>query len=240
MPRIHVHERHVLMWLLAATVVTIALGALWLAVGQRTRNKPDTGPTTRLRWMHPDQYSLIADYFDPSVMSLPDARGFSGKAWQHRAPAAPLAYAMDQPPAYLAAPANAALPVLLAEKSISDLAQAGVEGTTALPTNVVAEIVPVTNSVLAVAGVLQGRGILQQPALPVAPPGIPVRGARVLVAVTSAGRVRYAVLERSSGNEALDGAAVAAIRQVWFTPEPTADPLALTWGTVRLVWADCI
>jgi len=227
-PRIHIHERHVLMWLLGATVATIAAGALWLAIGQRTGPKPGTAPTTRLRWMHPGQQALVADYFDPSVMSLPDARGFSGRAWQLRAAVTPPAYAPVNGPVFLALPANAALPVLLAETSISELAQAGTLGAPVPPAQMAPAIGPVTNSVLTVTGVLSGRGILQQPELPVA---------RVLVAVTGDGRVRYAVLERSSGNEAVDGAAVAAVRQVWFAPEPNADPLALTWGAVRVVWA---
>lgn len=239
-PRIHIHERHVLMWLLGLTMATIAAGALWLAVGQRTSHKPVNPPTTRLRWMHPGQASLVADYFDPSVMSLPDARGFSGPAWQRRAPATSPAYEPDRVPAFLAVAAPAALPVLLAEQPIGELAQTGIEGTTFVPAPAAPVSVPVTNSVLEVVGALRGRSILQQPALPVAPPGLAVRGARVLVAVTGDGRVRYAVLDRSTGNEALDSAAVTAVRQVWFVPEPTADPLALTWGAVRLVWAVCI
>jgi len=68
---------------------------------------------------------------------------------------------------------------------------------------------------------------MRSPVLPLA--NAPARTTRVLIAVTGDGRVRYAVLERSSGNEVLDGAAVAAARQVWFAPEPNADPLALTW-----------
>ncbi len=236
-PRIHIHERHVLMWLLGVTIATIAAGALWLAVDQRASHKNDNTPTTHLRWMHSGQYSIIADYFDPSVMSLPDARGFSGKAWQYVSLPTPSAYEPDRPTAFLASPANAALPVLLAEKPISELIQAGVEWTMVEPTNSVSIILPVTNSVLEVTGTLCDRGILQQPVLPLAPTGTPVRGARVLVAVTGDGRVRYAVLEQSSGNETLDGAMMAAIRQVWFAPEPNADPLALTWGVVRVVWA---
>ena len=236
-PRIHIHERHVMMWLLAATVTTIAAGALWLAIAPRTSTKPETTPTTRLRWMHSGQQSLVAEYFDPSVMSLPNARGFSGRAWRHLGPATTTAYEPERAPAFLAFPATAALPVLLVEKPIRDLAQAGTEWTTVAPDNTAPVTVRMTNSVLAAIGTLGGRNILQRPVLPVAPPGIPVRGARVLVAVTGDGRVRYAVLERSSGNETLDGAAVEAVRQVWFAPEPNADPLALTWGAVRLVWA---
>lgn len=236
-PRIHVHERHVLMWLLGVTMTTIAAGALWLAVGQRVGHKSENITTTRLRWMHPNQHSLVADYFDPSVMSLPDARGFSAKAWQHFGSIIPLVYEPDRSLAFLPPLANAALPVLLAEKPISELARSGVELAIVEPTTAEPINVPVTNSVLEVGGALRDRGILQQPSLPFAPPLMPVRGARVLVAVTGDGRVRYAVLERSSGNEALDGAAIAAVRQVLFAPEPNADPLMLTWGAVRLVWA---
>ena len=189
-PRIHIHERHVLMWLLGVTIATIAAGALWLAVDQRASHKNDNTPTTHLRWMHSGQYSIIADYFDPSVMSLPDARGFSGKAWQYVSLPTPSAYEPDRTTAFLASPANAALPVLLAEKPISELIQAGVEWTMVEPTNSVSIILPVTNSVLEVTGTLCDRGILQQPVLPLAPTGTPVRGARVLVAVTGDGRVQ--------------------------------------------------
>ena len=197
------------------------------------------GGTAQIRWMRPGQQSIIADYFDPSAMSLPDPRGFSGAAWRHFAPARQAFYITDRAPAYLPQPAVAPLPVLLPEPPLDQLAQ-----TEITPTILVAEPDPSetvragTNSVLELTGVLCRRRLVQVPVVPLASPA--ARTTRVLIAVTGAGRVQYAVVERSSGNEQLDGAAVAAVRQAWFAPEPNADPLAVTWGAVRLLWAERI
>jgi len=49
--------------------------------------------------------------------------------------------------------------------------------------------------------------------------------------------VRYAVLDKSSGNDALDTEAVEIARQLQFAMESAVDPLELTWGTVRFFWA---
>ena len=238
-PRIRVHERHVLLWLLGATMLAMAMVALWLVFSHRTGQKLAPGGTAHVRWMRPGQHSLVADYFDPSVMSLPDPRGFSGNAWRHVATVPPPSYEPERVPAFLGLPANAPVPVLLPEPPLGELAQTAVApATLATDPEILAPVSPATNSVIEILGALSDRRILQPPVLPLA--SAPSRSTRLLVAVTGAGRVRYAVVERSSGNESLDGAAVAAVRRVWFAPEPDADPLALTWGTVRLVWAERI
>ena len=238
-PRIRIHERHVLMWLLGVTMATIAVGALWLGLNHHEEHKLAPGGSAQVRWMRPGQQSIIADYFDPSVMSLPNPRGFSAAAWRHFAPASQALYVTDRAPAYLPQPPAAPLAVLLPEPALDQLAQ-----TEIVPTIIVTEpdsievIHAGTNSVIELTGALIRRRLVQVPVLPLASPA--ARTTRVLVAVTGAGRVRYAAVERSSGNEQLDGAAVAAVRQVWFAPEPNVDPLSETWGTVRLLWAERI
>ena len=235
-PRIRVHERHALMWLLIASMTAMAMVAVWLLWSHQTRHNLAPGGAAHVHWLRPTQQPIIAEYFDPSVMSLPTLHGFSGNTWRRLSPVTQTAYKPEQPPAFLALPSSEPLPVLLPEPSLGELTQTQItpmaiesESATAIT------IVPVTNSVIEITGALNGRQILQSPVLPLA--STPVRGARVLIAVTSDGRVRYAVLERSSGNENLDSTAVDIARQVWFAPEPNTNPLALTWGTMRLVWA---
>ena len=237
-PRIRIHERHVLMWLLGATLATMAVGGLWLGLSHHEEHKLVPGGTAHVRWMRPGQHSIVADYFDPSMMSLPDRHGFSGTAWRHLAPVAQTAYEPERAPAYLAVPASAPIPVLLSEPSLGVLAQTGIALPSVEPVvDAVATVTALTNSVLELSGQLKERRIVASPVLPLA--GGPARMTRVFIAVAADGRVRYAVLipERSSGNEKLDSAAVEAVRQVRFAPEPNIDPLALTWGAVRLVWA---
>ena len=239
-PRIRIHERHVLMWLLGVTLATMVVGALWLGLGSRHEShKLAPGGAARIRWMRPGQPSLLADYFDPSVLSLPSERGFSGAAWRHVVAVGRNEYQPDQAPAFLALPAPLPLPVLLAEPPLGLLTQVEIAPAAVIPEpgGIVTELAA-TNSALEITGALHGRRIVQAPILPVAEAA--VRATQVLIAVTADGRVRYAVVERSSGNEQLDGAAVAAVRQVWFAPEAMADPLALTWGAAKLVWAERI
>jgi len=239
-PRIRIHERHVLMWLLGVTLATMVVGALWLGLGSRHEpRKLAPGGAARIRWMRPGQASLLADYFDPSGLSLPSERGFSGAAWRHVVSVGHTEYQPEQAPAFLALPAALPLPVLLAEPPLGLLTQVAIAPAAVIPepSGIVTELAA-TNSALEITGALRGRPIVQAPVLPVADAA--VRATRVLIAVTADGRVRYAVVERSSGNEQLDGAAVGAVRQVWFAPEATVDPLALTWGVAKLHWAERI
>ena len=239
-PRIRIHERHVLMWLLGTTLATMVGGAFWLGLSSRhAPHKLAPGGAARIRWMRPGQAALLADYFDPSVLSLPNERGFSGAAWRHVVVAGYTEYRPDQSPAFLAMPAVQPLPVLLAEPALGLLTQVEIAPATVIPEPVgLMTELAATNSALEITGPLSSRRIVQVPVLPVA--GAAVRMTQILIAVTADGRVRYAVVERSSGNEQLDGAAVAAVRQMWFAPESATDPLALTWGAAKLLWAERI
>ena len=240
-PRIRIHERHVLLWLLGVTVTTMVVGGLWLGLG--TRHEPHKlapGGAARIRWMRPGEPSLLADYFDPSGLSLPSERGLSGAAWRHVVSVGHTEYQPEQAPAFLALPAALPLPVLLPEPPLGLLTQVAIAPAAVIPessSGSVAELAA-TNSAVEITGALRGRPIVQAPVLPVADAA--VRATRILIAVTADGRVRYAVVERSSGNEQLDGAAVGAVRQMWFAPEATVDPLALTWGVAKLHWAERI
>ena len=132
-PRIRIHERHVLMWLLGVTVATMVVGALWLGLNRREPHKLVPGGAARIRWMRPGQPSLLADYFDPSVLSLPSERGFSGAAWRHLVSAGHAEYRPDQVPAFLAMPAPLPLPVLLAEPPLGLLTQVEIAPAAVIP-----------------------------------------------------------------------------------------------------------
>src|SRR5947209_6430623 len=94
-----------------------------------------------------------------------------------------------------------------------------------------------TQSTLHVEGELEQRDILEIPNLPMPAVDAGLRPTRVRVAVAADGRVRYATLDRSCGNEAVDGQALELARRLIFERTSSADPLSLTWGTLKFSWA---
>ena len=100
------------------------------------------------------------------------------------------------------------------------------------------EVDLVATSPLALTGPIAGSlACGEDPTLPVPFAPVPVKRTRVLIAVGNDGAVRHAVLDRSCGNEALDAEAVQLCRQLRFEAEAGLDPLAVTWGAARFVWA---
>jgi TonB family protein len=246
LPRFHVTERQVLMMLMGVTLFTVVAAFLWSAV--LTGNRPKLESSTPVRWMRPpppgshlEAPYLIAEYFDPSAMSLPSPHGFSMAAWRHLAPPALESFDPERTPSYLAPPSGLQWPVLLEETPLEGLVQAGLEPFAAeddAASEAPVELLDtVTNSAIKIGGDLRRRTLLRNPNLPLAPPNVAARVARVQVAVAMDGRVRYAVLDKSSGNNALDTEAVEIARQLQFAMESAVDPLELTWGTVRFFWA---
>jgi TonB family protein len=96
---------------------------------------------------------------------------------------------------------------------------------------------PPAETTVEILGPLAGRRLVVVPPLPRAPGPAAVRRSRVWIAVGPDGRVRHAVLERASGNEPLDQLAVDLARQLEFERQISPDPLAVTWGIARFVWA---
>ena len=247
-PRFRVTERQVLLLLLVASF--IGFGGAFLVAGFRQHGErlERTGEP-RVRWMPPREPTvitpteyLVAEYFDPSLMSLPNTRGFSARMWQRSADAPPRSF---EPPAELALldpTSDGKIATLLPEPSLTDIVNLVVEKLPAtvedLTTDEPAAVaMVVTQSTLHVDGVLEQRSLRLQPELPAVTADTGLKPTRVRVAVAPDGRVRYVTLDQSCGNETVDAQALDTASRLRFEPATSADPLALTWGMVKFSWA---
>lgn len=244
LPRFRVTERQVLTLLMVASVLGVGAAILGSSFFGGHGRKLEPVTRAHIQSMRPAAGGLrevVADYFDPSLMSQPSPHGFSRGPWSHLAPPLPSRYQPLRPAAYLTAPVNQEQPTLLEQAPLRVVVEAGLER----PAFPVADELPalanvpvVTNSVLQVDGALAERRLIHVPAIPLAPPLVMMRRSVVQVAVGADGRVRHAVLERSGGNVALDAEAVELARHLRFAPEVRSDALGVTWGTVRFLWAN--
>ena len=100
-----------------------------------------------------------------------------------------------------------------------------------------APAVSVNESVFRILGPLEDRGVIRAPELPALGGPTPIKPTQVRVGVGADGLVRYALLDRSSGNEAVDAQAVLLARQIRFETEDNSVSPTLAWGVVRFLWA---
>lgn len=234
------------MLLLIASVFGFA-GAFLLAGFRQHGSRLERTSQPRVHWAPPPATTgqrsmtyLIADYFDPSLMSLPNPRGFSLRMWQHSA--VPPAQNFDPPSdlALLDPPPSEPLPAMLPQPSLSNALQSSVDK---LPATLLdfpsvdTHGVAGTQSTLHFDGDVASRTLLEQPTLPITGINAGLRPTRVRLALGVDGRVRYATLDRSSGNEDVDAQALELARRLRFDSVSASDPLALTWGTARFTWA---
>ncbi|MCG3149190.1 MAG: hypothetical protein PCFJNLEI_02650 [Verrucomicrobiae bacterium] len=242
LPRFRVTERQVLMALMGATVLAVASAILGSGFFTGSGQKLEPVTSANIRWGRDPEgiRQVLAEYFDPSLMSLPSPFGFSRGPWEHLAPPVASRYQPVIPAAFLGNPGPGLVPALLPPPVLATVVLAGLERP-ALPDLTEAAVQVngpvITNSVIQLGGELAGRRLLHLPAIPLAPATLAVRRSLVMLAVDPAGRVQHAILERGCGSEALDTAAVELTRQLRFEPEASADALALTWGTARFSWA---
>ena len=247
-PRFRVTERQVLMLLLVASF--IGFGGAFLVAGLRQHGeRMERTGEPRVRWMPPRELTqtapaeyLMAEYFDPSLMSLPSAHGFSARMWRAQAGVSPQTFEPPTELALLEPTITGKIPSLLPEASVTDTVQSVVRKMPATmeeiaTDEVVAVSVISTQTTLSIEGALAQRDLQRRPELPVVMADAGLRPTRVRLAVATDGRVRYAMLDRSCGNEAVDVQGLEATRRLRFEPATSADPLALTWGTVKIYWA---
>jgi hypothetical protein len=245
--RLRITERQALMLIMAASLVAYA-GAFFLASIRKRGQPVEVRSQARVRWMpeqpqsaRPDYHYVIADMFDPSLMSLPSGHGFSAPLWARTAAATQRPIEPVREQAFLDASASPELPPLLRQAAMTDLVQSATEKLVAAPDPV--ELDPVepavapSKSVLHINGSLEQRPVVQPANLPVVSSATPLRPTRVRLAVAPDGTVRYAVLDRSCGNESVDAKALEAVGQMRFEPKSSVDPLALSWGTAGFFWA---
>jgi TonB family protein len=246
-PRFRFAERHVLM--LVLTVSFIGFAAAFFLGSFRGHAKP-FAPTdeARIHWVPPQEappttpQAIIAEYFDPSLMSLPNAHGFSAVMWGRSAEASPRVFVPPAELALLDPGTDSEMMVLLPETSLTNTTRSVVErlpataeeSTTDETTEVPAVV---TQSTLHVEGALEQRGLQMRPELPAVTADAGLRPTRVRLAVAPDGRVRFVTLDRSCGNDAVDAQALDVAGRLHFEPASAADPLTLTWGVVKFYWA---
>jgi hypothetical protein len=189
-----------------------------------------------------DTRYVMADVFDPSLMSLPNPHGFSSGAWHQKIEAAQRNLGWNQQPAFLN-PAAPSEPHSLLERTPLDAAVlSAAEKTEALSEepsdgDATAPLVAVNQSVVRVLGPLEDRGIVHAPTLPTINNATPLRPTQIRVGVGADGVVLYSLLDRSSGDDDVDTQALAIARQIRFEAEQDSSAISPAWGVLRFLWA---
>ncbi len=248
-PRLSFGQGQLMLWILASSVLAvIAMFAFFRVTVVRHAALPPEMP--RIDWMPAprpgqlpagDERYVVADVLDPSLMSLPSTHGFSSDVWRRKIEAAQRDLGWNEEPAYLDAKPPAAPPSLLEPVPLAAAVLSTAEKNPAQSEESDSEIatppVTVNESVFRVLGALEDRGVIHAPELPVLSSPTPIRPAQVRVGVGAGGLVRYALLDRSCGNDAVDAQALLLAQQIRFEAEESGGPMTLTWGIVRFLWA---
>lgn len=248
-PRVFFGERQILLLMLTASLGAHVAAFFVVGVSDKVKTL-GLVERPRVQWMRPQslerpgklelQY-VVAETLDPSLMSLPNARGFSKKMWERGVAAAHRGVEWGSEPAYLDAKPEKSFPSLLNIVPLPQFVQSATERMSARIEETEQELyeptVAVNQSVFRIGGTLEMRPVLRAPSLPTIPSNTPLRPTRMRIAVAADGIVRYATLERTSGNEDVDGRALELVRQIRFAPQDTAASDSLAWGVARILWA---
>src|SRR6266850_8320100 len=248
-PKLSFAQGQLMLWILAGSLM--AFGAMFVffrVSGVALTASPRELP--RIAWMPTvsqdplltlDARYVIADMFDPSLMSLPGPHGFSSGAWRQKIGATRRNLGWDEQPAFLAAipPGE---PRSLLEPTPVDAAVLAAEKTQALSeessdTAAAEPSMSVNQSIFRVLGALQDRVVVNAPSLPVISSPVALRPTQVRVGVGGDGFVLYALLDRACGDDAVDAQALTFASQVRFEAEHDNSAAPLTWGVLRLLWA---
>jgi TonB family protein len=242
--RVRFAERQVLLWILAGFMLAFAVAFLVVALRKQVA-RADTIKRTTVYWMPVTQASprqLYAEVMDPSLMSLPNLKGYSRSLWQQGAPATHRSTAPGVELAYLEPGQSAALGTLLPQASLVEVMRATIEKPVSSPTeftdaSITEPVTFATQTVFRLEGPLVARALAHHPVLPpiVAPAAL--RPTYLRIAVSTDGAVRYVTLLRSAGNEEADAKALALAEEFRFEPTNRPDNHDLTWGVLRLLWA---
>lgn len=186
---------------------------------------------------------MVAEMLDPTVTALPSVQGFSRDMWMHAVASKYRSEVWTSEPAFLQTEAPATVPELLDQQPLVDSVWASavkLPADTGEPAGeVMAMPVVLDKSVMQISGPLANRALLSGAELPKAVSDTPLRPTRLRVGVAGDGVVRYAMVERTSGDDKADAQAVQFIRQARFEPLQQAVPSPGTWiwGLVRVFWA---
>jgi hypothetical protein len=249
-PKLSFGQGQLMLWILAGSLT--AFGVMFLffrvsgvALTATPRKAPHISwmPTARQDPLSPqDPRYVMADVFDPSLMSLPNAHGFSSGAWHQTIEAAQRNLGWNQQPAFLS-PAPPSEPRSLLEPTPLDAAVlSAAEKTEPISEepsdgDATAPLVSVNQSVFRVLGPLERRVVVNAPALPEINNPTPLRPTQIRVGVGADGLVLYALLDRSSGDDGVDAQALALAHRIRFEAEQDSSPVSLAWGVLRFLWA---
>ena len=241
-------QGQLMLWILVGSVLAVGAMLVFFRVTGVGR-APVPRQVPHIEWMPAasssqlhanDERYIVADMNDPSLMSLPSAHGFSRAVWRRKIEAAQRNLGWNEQPAYLDVTFPGTPPSLLEPVPLDAAVLSAAEKNPAQSeeSDEQAPQAPamVNASVFRVLGPLEDRGVMHAPELPVLSSSVPVRPAQVRVGVGPDGLVRYALLDRSCGNETVDAQAVLLARQFRFEATQSGDPI-LTWGIVRFLWA---
>ncbi len=246
-------QGQLLLWILAGSLV--AFGAMFvffrvsgvtLATAPRETSRVLIMPkASQNPFSSSDPRYVIADIFDPSLMTLPSAHGFSRRMWRQKIEATQRNLGWNEQPAFLVERPMDALRSLLEPTPVDAAVLVAAEKTAALSeesndNEAIEPPVSINQSVLRVLSALEDRSITYTPPLPVITSSGPIRPTQVRVGVGADGRVLYALLDRTdrtSGDETVDAQALALARQVRFEAERDSSLTSLAWGVLRFLWA---
>lgn len=243
-------QGQLMLWILVGSLIAFGMMFLFFRVsGVALTTPPREAP--HIAWMptasqdplspHDPRY-VMADVFDPSLMSLPSAHGFSSGAWRQKIEAAQRNLGWNQQPAFLDTstpsqphsllePTPLDTAVLSAAEKTQALSQEPSDGDATTP------LVSVNQSVFRALGALEHRMVVNTPTLPTINNPMPLRPTQIRVGVGADGLVLYAVLDRSSGDDGVDEQALALARQIRFEADHDSSATSLAWGVIRFLWA---
>jgi len=239
-----------MLWILAGSLVAFGSMFVFLRVsGVTLTTTPHELP--HITWMPPahenafspsDPRYIIADVFDPSLMSLPSAHGFSDGAWRRKIEAAQRSLGWNDQPSFL----DAAPPVephsLLEPTPVDVAVLAAAEKTQPFSEESndmegIEASVSVNQSVIRILGALEERAVVSAPPLPTINSPMPLRPTQIRAGVGADGQVLYALLDRSCGDDAVDAQALSLAGRIRFEAEHDSSVSSLTWGVLRFLWA---
>jgi hypothetical protein len=249
-PKLSFAQGQLMLWILTGSIV--AFGSMFLffrvsgvslATAPREVPRINFMPTTRQDpLLAPGPAYVVADVFDPSLMSLPSPHGFSKRVWARKIEAGQRDLGWNQQPAFLGVKVPGVPPPLLQPVPVDAAVLTAVEKTPALSEesndNELPEVpILINRSVYRVLGALENRNVASEPSLPTISSPAPLTPTQIRVGVDPDGLVLYALLDRSSGDDSVDAQALDIARQIRFEADHVSSTPPLTWGVLRFLWA---
>jgi hypothetical protein len=224
--------------LVAALAIAWHAPLLWRTAPVAPRPMPERRPEPAFLIFEPPLAAgkvaaALVDWLDPTVFALPSDRGFSAVA-RRRAPAARLSEAGSHAPSL----PRAYEPLLWArgEGEGGPFAEAPPSLGAPVAGEEPSPPAPEEGSAWRVYGEIAGRAPSAASSLPALDRDEPVGPTIVRAAVSPRGEVPYAFVERGSGVEKADDAAVKFVRSLRFASLEGTNAPPLAWGFVKVLW----